>query len=151
MKSARHSIMPSPSLQRGVGLIEVLISVLVLSIGLLGIAALQAQALKNGQSSLERSQAVILTYSILDAMRADPAGDYATGGFLCQAPGDGSLRDVHLSDWIGQLQANLGEDACGQIAAIAGPGRCFAVSVRWNDARATQGSEAQVITTRSCL
>ncbi|MFL8092610.1 prepilin-type N-terminal cleavage/methylation domain-containing protein, partial [Xanthomonas vasicola] len=43
----------------GIGLIEVLISVVILGVGMLGIAAMQATALRNSQSSLERSQAVI--------------------------------------------------------------------------------------------
>ena len=60
-----------PRRQSGISLIEVMVSVLILSIGLLGIAAMQATALRNGQSSLERSQAVVQSYSILDTIRAD--------------------------------------------------------------------------------
>lgn len=62
----------------GVGLVEVMISVLVLGVGMLGIAAMQATALRNSQSSLERSQAVIQAYTIFDAMRANLA--VATSG-----------------------------------------------------------------------
>ena len=61
------SIRASAHQQVGVTLIEVLVAVLVMAIGLLGIAALQATALRNSQSSLERSQAVVHTYAILDA------------------------------------------------------------------------------------
>ena len=61
-----------PSLQRGVSLLEVLVAVVILSVGLLGLAGLQLSALRNNQSSAERSNAVMLTYSILEAMRADP-------------------------------------------------------------------------------
>ena len=78
------------SAARGVGLIEVLIAVLVMAIGLLGIAAMQATALRNSQSSLERSQAVIQSYGILDAMRANldvaRAGTYNTADFVCDPP-----------------------------------------------------------------
>ena len=52
-------------------MIEVLVAVLVMGIGLLGVAAMQATALRNNQSALERTQATIQTYSILDAMRAN--------------------------------------------------------------------------------
>ena len=47
--SARHS-------QRGVGLIEVLIAVLVLSFGMLGMVGLQTWSLRNNQSALERGR-----------------------------------------------------------------------------------------------
>ena len=47
--------------QRGVGLIEVLIAVLVMAIGMLGIAALQSITLKNSGGAAERTQAVIET------------------------------------------------------------------------------------------
>jgi type IV pilus assembly protein PilV len=62
-----------------VGLIEVLVAVLVLGIGLLGVAAMQATALRNSQSSLERSQGVMHVYTILDAMRANPQAARAGG------------------------------------------------------------------------
>lgn len=68
----------------GISLIEVLISVLVLGVGMLGIAAMQATALRNSQSSLERSQAVIQVYTIFDAMRAN--SEVATSGATTRHP-----------------------------------------------------------------
>ena len=66
--------------QAGVGLIEVLVAVLVLSIGFLGVAALQARSMSTNNSAMVRSMATIASYSILDAMRADlpnaVAGNY---------------------------------------------------------------------------
>ena len=64
LKSARK-------LQGGFGLVEVLVALLIISVGLLGIAALQAMALKNTGSSMERSQAVIQSYSYLEVLRAN--------------------------------------------------------------------------------
>lgn len=60
-----------PRNQRGVSLLEVLISIVVLSVGLLGYAGLQTLSMKNNSSALQRSQATILTYDILDRMRAN--------------------------------------------------------------------------------
>ena len=57
--------------QKGVGLIEVLVSMLILSVCLLGMAALQTVALRNGQSAQSRSMAGIMSNSITDAMRAN--------------------------------------------------------------------------------
>ena len=68
-----HINSPCKYRTQGFALLEVLIAVLVLSIGLLGTAALQASALRNNQSSLERSMAVAQSYAILDAIRASAA------------------------------------------------------------------------------
>ena len=65
---------PSPSAdQRGATLIEVLVAMLVLSIGLLGLAGMQMTALKSNQSAYYRSQATVLAYDIIDRMRANRA------------------------------------------------------------------------------
>lgn len=55
-------------------MLEVLIAVLVLSIGLLGLAGLQAASLRNNYSSYLRSQATLLAYGMSDRMRANMAG-----------------------------------------------------------------------------
>jgi len=60
--------------QRGFTLLEVLISMVVLSIGLLGLAGLQVTSLKNNNSSYQRSQANLLANEIIDRIRANRAG-----------------------------------------------------------------------------
>ncbi|MBT5229003.1 MAG: type IV pilus modification protein PilV [Methylococcales bacterium] len=61
-------------LHEGFTLIEVLIAVIVLSIGLLGFAGLQLSSLRNTNSSYTRAQAVTLSYDIVDRMRANIVG-----------------------------------------------------------------------------
>lgn len=141
--------------QRGATLLEVMIAVLVLAIGMLGIAALQATALRNSQSSFERGQAVILTYSLFDAMRADldnaRAGGYATGGMACTAPTGGTaLRDAQMAAWFSSLQSGtggLGSSACAQVTSLGN--NVYQVVIRWDDSRATQGSTTYTQETRS--
>ncbi len=58
----------------GFSLLEVLIALLILSIGLLGIAGLQVFSLKYNHQSYERTQATVMIYDILDRMRANPNG-----------------------------------------------------------------------------
>ena len=76
----RHNTMSGHTTQRGFTLLEVLIAVVILSVGLLGLAALQATSLKSNHASLIRSQIAILSYDMVDRMRANrPAmllGDY---------------------------------------------------------------------------
>lgn len=55
--------------QRGVGLIEVLVTLLILSTSLLALGAMQTRALQFNQGAYFRSQANIFAYDILDRMR----------------------------------------------------------------------------------
>ena len=145
--SFRRQAPGSAAAVRGVGLIEVLVAVLILAIGLLGVAAMQATALRNSQSSLERSQGVMHVYTILDAMRANPnaarAGAYNMG-MPCAVPGAGNLVANDKRAWIDTLQQNLGATACGQVACA---GALCTISVRWDDSRGTSGSATQTFST----
>lgn len=53
-------------------MIEVLVTLIVLALGLLGVAGLQIQALRGGQEGLQRSHATMLVNDALDRMRANP-------------------------------------------------------------------------------
>lgn len=143
----------APASVRGAGLIEVLIAVLVMAVGMLGIAAMQATALRNSQSALERSQAIVQSYSIIDAMRANRdialAGGYVMG-MTCSPPTAGTLATTDQNSWIGSLHANLGDDACGRITRN---GDIFSITVQWDDSRGgTQGAAgnaSQIVTTQT--
>ncbi|NMG70545.1 type IV pilus modification protein PilV [Parazoarcus communis] len=150
--------------QAGSSLLEILIAVLVLSFGLLGVAGMQMSALRNNQSAAERSQVVFMTYSILDAMRANidtsttphsfRPEDYTDaavlGNWVCadDPPEGNSLAAKDAARWINNLGANLGESACGKVACNL---NTCTVSIRWDDSRGTSGSGTQVIETRSQL
>jgi type IV pilus assembly protein PilV len=71
--------------QAGFTLLEVLVALLVLSIGLLGLAALQTLSLKFNHQSYERTQAVIRAYDMLDRIRANPLGKKAGAYDLADA------------------------------------------------------------------
>lgn len=134
--------------ESGATLIEVLIAALILAVGMLGIGAMQAVALKNSQSSLERSQAVIETYSILDMMRANPVAA-RSGAYnipLTCAPIDGAATRAELerNAWLQGLQLKLGEESCGRIACV--DDNCE-IEVAWDDGRATGGDSEQRIRT----
>lgn len=130
----RHAI-------RGASLIEVLVAVLIMGIGLLGIAALQTTALRNSQGSLERSQAVMQTYAILDAMRANrPAAisdNYDMA--MCTPPNTVDLAGTDRTQWLGALRTTINPSACGQISCVVN--NCT-VTVQWNDSRAANAASA---------
>ncbi|WP_372017694.1 type IV pilus modification protein PilV [Pseudoxanthomonas sp. 10H] len=146
--------LPARRAQAGVGLLEVMISVLIMGIGLLGIAAMQATALRNGQSSLERSQAVVQSYAILDVMRANRidaiAGYYNTSGTdpQCSAAAADASQPVgqqsaqaEVNNWLGSLKRSVGvagdSSTCGSISCVANTisGGTCTVTVQWDDSR----------------
>lgn len=149
---------PSRSKQTGVGMIEVLIALFVLAIGMLGIAALQATALRNSQSSMERSQATMLTYNLLDAMRADldnaRAGQYQFGATCASGSPPAvatPLAQEQVNSWFGDLKTNMGDTACAQVSACSSTTQACTVTIQWDDTRGKGGSNAQKVVTVSRL
>lgn len=143
--------------QRGIGMIEILITLLVISLAFLGIVALQARALSTSNSSVARTVATVSSYSILDAMRADKAnaesGSYngSVSANNCPAAG-GTLAANQISAWCQQLGAALGASATttGTIACTA-VGDCT-VTVQFDDSHAGDGgSSAQQFITSAGL
>ena len=66
--------------ERGFSLIEVLIALIIMSVGMLGIASLYVQSMQAGRTSLFRHNAITLAGDVADRMRANPtAGDAYTG------------------------------------------------------------------------
>jgi type IV pilus assembly protein PilV len=59
---------------KGFTLIEVLVTLIVMSVGLLSLAGLQVIGLRTNHSAYMRSQATIMSYEIVDRMRANIAG-----------------------------------------------------------------------------
>lgn len=150
-----RGIAPAPRRhhQGGASLIEVLVTVLILALGLLGMAGLMVNALKMNQSSLARSQAVVLSHYILEAMRADRDGAIAghyntTGTGLCEAQAitGTSLADHTRRHWIESLHAGLTDDhhTCAAIACD-GTGACT-VTIRWRDPPATGPDDLRFVT-----
>jgi type IV pilus assembly protein PilV len=67
MCKTRHS-------QRGFTLLEVLVALVILSIGLIGLAGLQSASLKQNYNAYLRSQATALAYNMADRVRANALG-----------------------------------------------------------------------------
>jgi type IV pilus assembly protein PilV len=133
--------------QTGVGLIEVLVAVLVLSIGFIGVAALQARSLSTNNSAMMRSMATIASYSILDAMRADITsaigGKYNTTVTGNSCPTDTStLANAQLAKWCNTQLQPVGQGAgttTGKISCSAATGIQSAictVTIQFDDSRA---------------
>lgn len=66
-----HLEMTSMRTNAGFTLIEVLVAVIILAMGLIGLAGLQANGLANNQTAYNRSQASQLAYDMADRMRSN--------------------------------------------------------------------------------
>ncbi len=145
----------------GFTIIEVLISLIVLSVGLLGLASLQVVGLQNTQGGAQRAQATNLAYDITDRMRTNPAavtaGSYnlaapvTTGMGGMGAPNPGTIVMVDcfgaaancsaaqmaahdLGQWRTQLGAYL-NNGTGAIATVDnGTTTQVTVTIQWADA-----------------
>lgn len=143
--------------QSGFTLIEVLVASLILAIGLIGVAGLQAMSLKNNQSAFMRSQATALAYDLADRMRANVNG--ANAGFYNPAAAglnddcisangcSGSEMALHdLAEWNETIDAYLpmgegfvcrdstpNDGSSAADPACDGVGNQFSVKVWWDD------------------
>src|SRR3546814_15761253 len=86
----------------GFGLIEVLVSMLILGVGLLGMIGLQMNALQFNQTAAFRSHATFLAYDIADRMRANaPApmtGSYSIS-LSARPPTRRGIAETALREW----------------------------------------------------
>jgi type IV pilus assembly protein PilV len=88
---------------RGVTMIEVLVALLILTVGLLGVAGLQARMQTAEIESFQRAQAIVLVQDMVDRINANRvnAASYATGSVTlgtgttldCSAPATVMLKD----------------------------------------------------------
>lgn len=124
--------MKTPNAQRGAGLIEVLVTVLILATSLLAMGALQSRSLEFNYGAFLRSQANVMAYDILDRIRVNrrEVGSYSLD-MSDDAPTGNSLAEEDISGWLNSVEANLpGGDAA--IDCDAATNVC-SVEIQWID------------------
>lgn len=124
--------------QGGVTMIEVLVAIVVLSIGLLGVGALQTSGLRVGQGSFYRAQAAQFAVDMADRMRAN-LGDARNYGLALAdaAPTGTSVLDRDRADWLTKLRTLPGGDGAIQVDLAT---NTVTITVQWDDSRAGGGT-----------
>jgi len=147
---------PSPfaSCQSGASMIEVLVAILIFSIGLLGVASTQTVGLTNTQSALHRSYAAQLSYELIDSIRANPVEARravsvfttfdTTGTVPAEVPkclaysaagcSTDEMANTVLARWTARLKRTLPDGE----ATLTQNGEIFQLRIRWADFRNDQ-------------
>src|SRR5690606_26552754 len=136
---------PRPGGRRAAGfsMIEVLVSLLVLALGLLGFALLQTMNLRYTQSADYRTHATNLAYELADQMRANrlSAADYTAATFAagtvaggnCGRPtGTGVGVDDVIDRWQCQVVEVLGASSAADIDFNADSG-LVSITLTWGE------------------
>jgi type IV pilus assembly protein PilV len=138
--------------QHGVSLIEVLVTVVITSLGLLGLAGLQAQGLRASQGSLYRAQAAQFAIDMVDRMRAD-ASQASVGAYNIALAARSSysatatVASQNIAEWL--LRVASLPSGQGKIEASNSDPN-VTITVQWDDTRAG-GSNAATFTLRAKL
>lgn len=148
---------------QGFSLIEVLIAILIVTIGLLGFAKLQVITLQDNQTASEYTHATLLVYDIADRIRANPQGvnngNYAKALESCATPAEpascesnacdpAQLAAWDISDWQTTISNQLPNPSCGiSIAAD----NTISVTLIWQDKRSRESCDQDIDNTDSCL
>jgi len=126
----------------GFTLVEVLIALVIMSVGMLGIAGLYVHTMKAGTTSLFRHQAVTLAGDIADRIRANPragagymvAGadnSCVNGGVDC-TPAEMAENDILL--WADQAGSSLPAGVVNILFNNAVSPSTYQITVTWNEA-----------------
>jgi type IV pilus assembly protein PilV len=144
----RFRVLRRPS-QAGFTMVEALVALVVLSIGLLGIAALLLKSLQSGRTATYRTQAVNFAADLADRIRMNRTAAAAYGTLYadvevdvpaCDTTGgctDADLAATDLSRWKARL-AQLLPNGEGQVVVTpplaAGEPTNYVITVRWAEA-----------------
>lgn len=147
-------------LHHGFSLIEVLIALVVLAIGLLGLATLQMTSLQFNSDAYLRSQATVLAYDIADRMRSNMTGvvagnytvanetganaavsTYATcgaSGGTCDCTGTAScsvanMAQYDLGTWYDRLDKTLPGSSTKRATIEDRGNREFKITIKWDE------------------
>jgi len=126
---------------KGFTLVEVLVALVVMSVGMLGIAALYLEGLRAGRTALYRTTAVNLAADMADRIRANrnagiayagtgPGADSAcvNGPVDCTAA---QLADDDWFSWSNQLDAQLPNGASGEVEIAGAAPATYTITVAW--------------------
>jgi type IV pilus assembly protein PilV len=133
-------------IHRGFSLVEVLIALIIMSVGMLGIASLYVQSMQAGRTSLFRHNAVTLASDVADRIRANPIalGAYQGPGqdYSCD-DGTTTCSNVQMAAqdilaWSDQARDTL---PGGNVTIVVDQNPnppVYTITIAWNEPQAAQ-------------
>lgn len=136
-------------MQRGFSMIEVLVTLLIISLALLGTAGLQAYSMRLNQGSQFRTQAVFLAADLAERMEANKPGSVA-GSYVqatktvanplttaciaavCDGP---RLAAADLVQWENAVVTALPQASWTVVQSAAGNPSTYTITISWVDRR----------------
>ena len=131
-----HPLNSHPT-QRGFTLVEVLVALIVLTIGMLGIAALYLDTLRASRQALVRTQAVNLAADIADRIRSNRtvANAYDCAGACAAGEGVGAMAIADINAWRTAVGAQLpgGTASITYAAALPNAPDIYVIALSWTE------------------
>ena len=131
---------------KGFSLVEVLIALIVMSVGMLGIAGLYVQSMQAGRSSMLRHHAITLAGDIADRIRANPTAGVA---YAAAAGNNNNCVAQNINCTVAEMAANdidlwqaqardflpVMGDGSQQVVVVfnAGTPPSYQITVRWDE------------------
>jgi type IV pilus assembly protein PilV len=118
----------------GFTLTEILVTLVIISVGLLGVAGLHSVSLRNNFDALIRSHASALADEIADRMRTNRASALA-GAYNIAVGTERTgtlLADTDLISWKARLKTQL-PNGDGSVAIAAAPSRLVTITIQWGE------------------
>ena len=138
-------LLNSSHAQQGFTLIEILVSLLIMTLGIVGVLKMQTQSLKSNQRAHFRTQADILSKDMLARMQANI--NEARQGSYVAASKPGASPDCQTSacseteivtwdlyQWYEQVEQKLPE-CNASVEILGGNNKRYLISLRWDDKR----------------
>jgi type IV pilus assembly protein PilV len=121
--------------QHGSSMIEVLVTMIIIALGLLGQASLVALSSKSNNAAFARSQATLLSYDIIERLRLNRAaavnGDFTTDFATESSDYDGSeIYEKELHNWKANVEQALPSgQAKIDVTGVGG----VTISIQWSE------------------
>lgn len=151
--TARQGCRDHENGQTGFSIIEVLVTLVILSFGLLGVAGLLVSGVSNAASSEAMSKASQLAADMADRIRANPVvAVSATSEYITTydeaAPTSPATIAMHdKKEWLEALAAQLPQGDGKITSTVSGGQRKLEIEVRWSNCLGTTSDAARTLCT----